>query len=83
MKEHDNHEKSSDKDKQGNPQASTDEGKKIKNMDHEGNYPKHVLATSPRQGAMTSSPKLNANQQGRNPRKAQNCPKRTPGEKKG
>ena len=46
------------KDKQGSPQASNDKGQQIQNMDHEGHLPKHVLASSPRQGAMTSSPKL-------------------------
>ena len=70
---HDSHEESSDKDKQGSPQASNDEGKQTKIIEHEGHSPKHVLAASPRQGAMNSSPKTKMpKQQGRQPKNETN-----------
>ena len=73
--EHDIHEESSDRDKQGNPQASTDEGKQIQNMDHEGHSPKHVLAASPRQGAMISSPKVECQTTKKKTKKSSKLPK--------
>ena len=52
-----------------------DEGKKIQNMDHEGHSPKHVLASSPRQGAMTSSPKLECQTTKKKSKKSSKLPK--------
>ena len=52
-----------------------DEGKQIQNMDHEGHSPKHVLAASPRQGAMTSSPKLECQATKKKTKKGSKLPK--------
>ena len=52
-----------------------DEGKQIKNMDHEGHSPKHVLAASPRQEAMTSSPNLECQATKKKTKKGSKLPK--------